>query len=172
MRFLRVAITAVLGVTGKLTGRTLNAERIAPKCMKDPGRSPTWRPVRNKLFRRCTERKRRLVSAFSGREPKNGSSDRGVPHRARWNLEPRLLNAFGRVGSAPRTNHSKATMCSCIRSPTGSPMDRGMSLGPRIRCSKCGKLGATVRPDWSERAAPRQYRPRPRAVPASQIMLR
>jgi len=48
-----------------------------------------------------------LVSAFSGREPKNGSSDRGVPHRARWNQEPRLLNAFGKVGSAPRTNHSK-----------------------------------------------------------------
>ena len=41
VRFLRVAITAILGVRGKLTGRTLNAERIAPKCMKDSGRSPT-----------------------------------------------------------------------------------------------------------------------------------
>ena len=60
VRFLRVAITAILGVRGKLTGRTLNAERIAPKCMKDSGRSPTWRPVRNKLFRRCTEKETTL----------------------------------------------------------------------------------------------------------------
>src|SRR5258708_2479068 len=26
------------------------------------------------------------------------------------------------------------------------------SFGPRMRCSKCGKLGATARPNWSERA--------------------
>ena len=26
-----------------------------------------------------------------------------------------------------------------------------LSLGPRMRCSKCGKLGAMVRPDWTER---------------------
>jgi hypothetical protein len=34
--------------------------------------------------------------------------------------------------------------------PTG-PMTLGnmRSLGPRIRCTKCGQLGATVRPDWT-----------------------
>ena len=31
-----------------------------------------------------------------------------------------------------------------------------LSFGARMRCSKCGRLGATVRPDWSERAAPGQ----------------
>jgi hypothetical protein len=25
------------------------------------------------------------------------------------------------------------------------------SFGPRMRCSKCGKLGATARPNWIER---------------------
>jgi ribosomal protein S27E len=24
------------------------------------------------------------------------------------------------------------------------------SLGPRMRCSKCGQLGASVRPDWTK----------------------
>jgi len=28
-----------------------------------------------------------------------------------------------------------------------------LSFGARMRCSKCGRLGAMVRPDWSERAA-------------------
>ncbi len=26
------------------------------------------------------------------------------------------------------------------------------SFGPRMRCSRCGKLGATARPNWIERA--------------------
>jgi hypothetical protein len=26
------------------------------------------------------------------------------------------------------------------------------SFGPRMRCSKCGNLGATARPNWIERA--------------------
>jgi DNA-directed RNA polymerase subunit RPC12/RpoP len=26
------------------------------------------------------------------------------------------------------------------------------SFGPRMRCSRCGKLGATAIPNWSERA--------------------
>jgi len=29
-----------------------------------------------------------------------------------------------------------------------------LSFGPRMRCSKCGRLGAMVRPDWSERPSP------------------
>ena len=36
-----------------------------------------------------------------------------------------------------------------------------LSLGQRMRCSKCGKLGAMVRPDWSERTFHGEYRPRP-----------
>jgi hypothetical protein len=28
------------------------------------------------------------------------------------------------------------------------------SFGPRMRCRKCGNLGAMVRPDWSERPSP------------------
>jgi len=37
------------------------------------------------------------------------------------------------------------------------------SFGPRMRCSKCGKLGATARPNWIERKdnepGGRNYRP-------------
>ncbi len=34
-----------------------------------------------------------------------------------------------------------------------------LSFGPRLRCSKCGKLGADVRPDWSQlRGLPRRRR--------------
>jgi hypothetical protein len=38
VRFFKVTIPTGLGVTGKSTGRTLNDERMAPKCMNDSGR--------------------------------------------------------------------------------------------------------------------------------------
>ncbi len=28
------------------------------------------------------------------------------------------------------------------------------SLGPRMRCQRCGQLGADARPNWNERALP------------------
>jgi hypothetical protein len=32
------------------------------------------------------------------------------------------------------------------------------SLGPRLRCERCGHLGADARPNWKERAPPSLFR--------------
>ena len=40
------------------------------------------------------------------------------------------------------------------------PDDLAVSFGPRMRCSKCGKLGAMVRSNWTERTFHGEYWPR------------
>src|SRR5262245_40591763 len=52
VRFFKVMIAIGIGLTGKWTGSTLNAERMAPKRMNEPGKKARYRPVGSKLFLR------------------------------------------------------------------------------------------------------------------------
>ncbi len=52
----------------------------------------------------------------------------------------------------PRSLDVTCRACRCRTSVNVDPLSNEVtvpSLGPRMRCTKCGRLGAYVRPDWT-----------------------
>ena len=107
-------------------------------------RVPFWEPAHSLLilFPVCS-----YLSEWPGMTSQSAHDARQhAPQRGAWALRELSELRPLRQGQRRRVARCRAAM-----------------LGPPMRCSTFGKLGAMVLPDWSERAAPRQYRPRPRA---------